>query len=70
MKAKVKRIASKITKKSFGPDPSAIVQTERDFKDAVLTVSVFANLFILCLWVALQATSQYDTALVSFFINR
>lgn len=51
-------------------EPSAMVQTERDLKDAVLTVSIFANLFLLCIWVALQVTSQYDTALVSFFIHR
>lgn len=51
-------------------DPSAIAQTERDVKDAVLTVSVFANLFALCLWVALQTTSDYDTALINFFLAR
>lgn len=50
--------------------PSAEAQTERDFKDAILMVSVFVNLFMLCLWVALQTTSQYDSALVDFFINR
>jgi len=46
------------------------MQTERDFKDALLTVSVFVNLFMLCVWVALQATTQYDTALATFFLNR
>ena len=46
------------------------MQTERDFKDALLTVSVFANLFVLCVWVALQATSQYDIALAGFFLDR
>ena len=49
---------------------SAIVQTERDFKDAVLTVSVFANLFLLSVWVALQVTSSYDDALATFFMLR
>ena len=51
-------------------EPSAIAQTERDFKDAILTVSVFANLFVLCLWVALQTTAAYDSALAKFFISR
>ena len=51
-------------------DPSAVAQTERDFKDALMTVSVFANLFILCLWVAVQTTTQYDAALADFLVNR
>ncbi|MES2876278.1 MAG: hypothetical protein V4678_02285 [Patescibacteria group bacterium] len=69
MKTKIKHISSKFTGKQIN-DPSAIVQTERDLKDALLTVSVFVNLFILCLWVALQTTSQYDVALVNFFVTR
>jgi hypothetical protein len=67
MKAKMK-VPAKSSKNSV--DPSAIVQTERDLKDAILTVSIFANLFILCLWVALQTTTQYDTALIDFFLQR
>lgn len=69
MKTKIKRISSKFTARQIA-DPSAIVQTERDFKDAIMTVSVFVNLFILCLWVALQTTGKYDTVLADFFINR
>ena len=68
MKAKTATAPSKFKKTKF--DPSALMQTERDFKDAVLTVSVFVNLFILCVWVALQTTSQYDVALASFFLDR
>jgi hypothetical protein len=70
MKAKRASRPGKTTKKSFGADPSALVQTERDFKDALLTVSIFANLFVLCVWVALQATTQYDNALAGFFLDR
>jgi hypothetical protein len=70
MKANIKKTPVKSASKSLSQEPSAIVQTERDFKDALLTVSVFANLFLLCLWVALQATTQYDTALASFFLHR
>jgi hypothetical protein len=71
MKAKRPTLVGKVVKKnSFAVDPSALVQTERDFKDALLTVSIFANLFILCLWVALQTTAQYDSALVNFFFSR
>lgn len=68
MKANHKKTRNK--NESDMGEPSAMVQTERDLKDAVLTVSIFANLFLLCIWVALQVTSQYDTALVSFFIHR
>lgn len=66
---KTKRVPSKFSK-SRVDEPSALAQTERDLKDAVLTVSVFVNMFILCLWVAVQMTSQYDTALVNFFVSR
>jgi len=69
MKSKITRVSSKFTRKQLA-DPSALIQTERDFKDAILTVSVFVNLFILCLWVAVQTTSQYDAALIDFFIAR
>ena len=48
----------------------AMFQTERDFKDALLIVSITANLFIVSLWVALQVTSRYDASLASFFIHR
>lgn len=61
----------KSTKKtSEAVNQEALLQSERDFKDALLIVSVAANLFVLCLWVALQVTSRYDTALTWFFIHR
>lgn len=66
----VSQKSPKSTKKLAKVNFSAIAQTERDFKDAVLTVSVFANLFILSIWVALQVTSKYDNALASFFLLR
>lgn len=69
MKTKL-RTHSKAIKKFAKPNMSAIAQTERDFRDAVLTVSVFANLFILSGWVALQVTSEYDEVLTAFFIQR
>lgn len=70
MKTKRPSHSVKSNKKALVADPSALMQTERDFKDALLTVSVFANLFVLCVWVALQATTQYDLALAGFFLNR
>lgn len=62
------QIKSRPLKKAAKPNLSAIAQTERDFKDAVLTVSIFANLFLLSVWVALQVTSSYDKALAKFFM--
>lgn len=67
---KIKNASIKVAKKVAQIDMSAYVQTERDFKDALLMVSIFANLFILCIWVALQTTSTYDQELIQFFINR
>lgn len=68
MKTKVKTVSKKFSRQAV--DPSAITQTERDFKDAVMTVSIFVNLFMLCVWVALQSTSQYDAVLANFFLTR
>ncbi|MBP9667914.1 hypothetical protein KBD87_03860 [Candidatus Saccharibacteria bacterium] len=65
MKTEKKRTTT--TKKSSW---LAEFQTSRDVKDALLIVSLIANLFVLCLWIALQLTSRYDDALVSFFIHR
>jgi hypothetical protein len=70
MKANIKKKLLRNNRATEVSEPSAIMQTERDFKDALLTVSIFANLFMLCVWVALQVTTQYDTALASFFLNR
>ena len=48
----------------------AVFHTTQDVKDAVLIVSLLVNLFVLCLWIALQVTTSYDSSLVSFFLNR
>lgn len=61
---------TKTTIKNDVMGPTAMLATERDFKDALLMVSITANLFILCLWVALQVTTAYDAALTSFFFDR
>lgn len=41
-----------------------------DLKSSILVVSLFANLVIFTVWVAVQVTSRYDAALASFLINR
>jgi hypothetical protein len=49
---------------------AVLSQSLSDFKTAALLVSVTINLFLLCLWIALQVTADYDHSLFSFFINR
>lgn len=66
----MKRKQKTATSTKVSRSQEAMLQTERDFKDALLMVSIAANLFVVSLWVALQVTSYYDDALVSFFINR
>jgi hypothetical protein len=52
-------------KKSF-----TMFQTGLDFTIALLIVSLLANAFVICLWVALKTTDDYDAALMSFFLGR
>jgi len=48
----------------------AVFTTGADARTALLVVSITINLFIFCLWVALQVTGRYDQALYNFFIHR
>ena len=68
MKAKTKTTTK--SAKQLALNQAAVLQTERDFKDALLMVSITVNVFILCLWVALQVTTRYDSALTVFFFSR
>lgn len=45
-------------------------QMTQDLKNAVLIVSVVANLFIFTAWVTLQVTTQFDSQIASFLFNR
>ncbi len=44
----------------------ATFQTGQDVKNAVLILSVLANLALFVLWLAVQLTSRYDAALASW----
>jgi hypothetical protein len=48
----------------------SVFETSKDLKNAVLIVSLLGNLFVLCLWIVLNTTNYYDSALYNFFINR
>lgn len=45
-------------------------QMTEDLKNAVLIVSVVANLFVFTAWVALQVTTQYDSQIATFLFHR
>ena len=45
-------------------------QMTQDLKTAVLVVSVFANMFIFTVWIALQVTTKFDAQIASFLFNR
>lgn len=47
-----------------------VLQTGTDLKTALLLVSLFINLFVFCIWLTLQITSEYDKALYDFFVIR
>ena len=48
---------------------AAAFQTGQDVKNAVLILSVFANLVLFVTWLTLQLTSQYDTAFATWLIG-
>jgi hypothetical protein len=49
---------------------SAHQQVGQDLKNAVLIVSIVANLFILTTWIALQLTTVYDAELAGVLLGR
>ena len=61
---------TKTTKTQENASEVALTYLAQDVKTSILIVSVLINLFFLSLWIALQATSQFDASLVSFFLGR
>lgn len=49
---------------------AAVAQTNQDFRNAVLVVSIAVNLFILTAWVALQVTTAFDAEVAHFLFAR
>ena len=45
-------------------------QMTQDLKTAVLVVSVFANMFVFTVWIALQVTTKFDAQIAGFLFNR
>lgn len=48
----------------------AFSNVSHDLRNAILIVSVVANLFIFTAWLMLQVTTQYDTQIANFLFNR
>lgn len=49
---------------------AAIDQTDQDFKNALLIVSLAVNSIVLIAWVALKVTSQFDYQVASLLFYR
>lgn len=45
-------------------------QTDTDFKNAVLIVSLTVNAFVLIAWVTLKVTSEFDYQIANFLFYR
>lgn len=70
-KAPTKPQAKKVTTKSSVRKPAKqAFGTTIDLFVAVLIVSLLINLFVVCIWVTLSTTTQYDAALAQFLLGR
>ena len=49
---------------------AAIEQTNKDFKNSLLIVSISINIFIFTAWLALQVTAAYDSQVASVLLMR
>ena len=65
----MKKTPATKTKRSVKP-PLSVFETSKDLRSAVLIISLLGNFFVLSLWIVLNTTSHYDSALFNFFINR
>jgi hypothetical protein len=61
------RIIDHLSKNSTA---AAIEQTNKDFKNSLLIVSISINVFIFTAWLALQVTAAYDTQVASVLLVR
>ncbi len=43
--------------------------TMDDFKNALLLVSVFINLFVFTTWLTMQLTDEYNAVMISFLLR-
>jgi|GEM_PF-3009084 len=62
--------SAQVKKSKFSQVASFSSTTPNDFIVATLIISLLVNLFMVCLWIALQYTTQYDSYLSNFFFGR
>ena len=61
------RIIDNLSKNSTA---AALEQTNKDFKNSLLIVSISINIFIFTAWLALQVTAAYDSQVASVLLMR
>lgn len=64
------RIKTVVTKSPSTKSSKHGLGTTIDLMAAVLIVSLLANLFVVCIWVILSVTTQYDDVFAKFFLGR
>lgn len=71
MKQKTKTLTARIIDNlSQNSTAASIEQTNKDFKNSLLIVSVGINVFIFTAWLALQVTTSYDSQVASVLLSR
>lgn len=74
MTSKTKTTKTTSTKKTASTIEAAVIdihnQTDRDFKNAVLIVSLLVNVLVLIAWLTLKVTSQFDHQIAFFLFYR
>lgn len=66
-KTRIARIIDNLSKNSTA---AAIEQTNQDFKNSLLIVSISINVFVFTLWLALQVTAAYDSQVATVLLVR
>ena len=65
----VKQNKNEIETEELLTQEGAVSTVSQDLRNSLLIVSIVANVMVFALWLTLQVTSQYNSALTSFFIG-
>jgi hypothetical protein len=65
----VKQNKNEIETEELLTQEGAASTVSQDLRNSLLIVSIVANVMVFALWLTLQVTSQYNSALTSFFIG-
>lgn len=64
-----KHIAHKIAQHTTKANPVVLHQTADDARNALVVVSVFANLFMLTGWLIIESTESYNAELIAYLLQ-